>query len=192
MIEIAGFVYSQRKIPRRALKSLRGERKVFRKAVELQKQARSLIYASWCISRFSLTTEDYFKDTTKEIGGKQNLVVHRLINVPEVGDDRVKGHLDKHLDMIKDGRYVVYSTDHKAFEYIIVDRKDALFLAPHAVRADLYMGLYGREESFVYCLIELFNEMCKKGDRLEMPQTDDKEELRAHINRWVDRQTEKN
>jgi hypothetical protein len=154
----------------------------------MQKKVRKEICASWSFPRWSYTLEEYFKDAAERVRKKQAVRIHRIINVKEVGADRVKEHLISYMDMLKTGQYVAYSTFHKAFEYLVVDRQEALFLAPNPVREEMDMGIYGKEESFVFCLVELFDDLCRKGTKLQVPRAGNDDELKAYIYHWVDSQ----
>jgi len=188
LIEISSYISLQRSRRKSAIEVLRGEAKIFKRCIKMQKDAEALVYALWCIPRYTLTVEKYFDEATEYVRKKLKLKICRLINIREAGAERVKEHLASSLDILRSGKYVVYSTSHKAFEYLVIDRKNALFLAPHAIRDDLYMAICGREESFVYCLIELFDDLCRRGTELKIPDMKDESQLKAYINNWIDTQ----
>jgi hypothetical protein len=161
---------------------------VIRKAINMQKSAKSEILASWCFPRYTTALEDYYNKAHELLDKKGEVRLFRIINISDVGATRVKAHLSSYLDMLKSGQYKVFATNHKAFEYLIVDRQEALFLAPDAVREDLDIGIYGKNTSFVNCLVKLFVELGNEMNMLNIPRTSDDKELMAYIASWVDSQ----
>jgi len=185
MLHIVNYVEAQKAKGLKALENLKGGKRILKRALSMISRAKTEICATWCIPRYDKELEDYYKRVAHLLDKNREVTLRRAINFREVGRERAEAHLLLMGRFLRRRQYIVYSTLHRAFEYIVVDGREALFLVPHAIRKDADFAVYGRQESFVFSWDEAFRELTSQGVNLEIPENVNDDGLRAAIRTWV-------
>lgn len=156
-----------------------GENDIRAKATSMKNMAQDQIYAMWCVMRYGPSLQQYFEQF------RGNFILRRLINVKKMGSKNVTEHLLAFQKELKSGKYIVTSTTHQAYECLVVDRKQALFLCPHHVTGAMHLGLFSMNDHYVSTIIATFEKLEGEGTRLEIPEGTTDAHVKEIIEQWV-------
>jgi hypothetical protein len=158
---------------------IKGEKAIMRCGSGLKDDTRREIIAVWCVMQYGPSLKKYFDEF------RGPFVLRRLINVKNVGPKNVSDHLSNFLKELKSGSYTVTSTSHAAFEFLVSDKTEALFLCPHPVTGALDAGVFSKNEHFVSTIIETFQKLESDGTKLVIPEGTDDKTARTLIDDWI-------
>jgi hypothetical protein len=158
---------------------IKGEKAILRRGSGMKDDAKREILAIWCVMQYGPSLKKYFDDF------RGSFVLRRLINVKKFGSKNVSDHLSHFLKELKSGSYVVTSTTHSSFEFLVMDKTEALFLCPHHVTGELHAGIFSKNEHFVGTIIGTFEKLDSEGTRLEIPEGTDDKTAKSLIDDWI-------
>jgi hypothetical protein len=184
LVEMVVGIYSidkhMRHRPSQRFEHLENERSIIQKAQQMKTEANRSIHCIWC-------SMDYDEDLIKHFEGFRNIkaTVFRLINVKKHPKDVTK-HLNGFIKEIKEGKYVVTSTSHEAFEFLVIDKAAQVqLLIPHPTKYGFSEGIYSADIDFANAICRMYEELEKKGNNLDIPYTANDEEAKHIIDKWV-------
>lgn len=172
-----------REKPAQKVKAIYGEPDIVNMVRTMRNKAKHRIHSIWCSMDWTPDLEAYFLEF-KGIMDKKKIPVLRLINLEKAGNAVVQ-HLSEFREEIKTGKYIVASTPHTAFEFMVVDNKEALLLLPHAVRPEIALGIYSEDESFVNALVHLFITLWHKENELSVPIESSEDQITSSFHAWI-------
>lgn len=190
MLQLGVVWFLRKSVVPSEIEVLPGEKKILRKADEMEDDVSMNLYAMWCVMEYGPRLRKYFERLHASIFQKADVTLHRLINVSAVGPNNVAEHLCSAIEEIKAKKYHVSSTSHRAYECMIIDRDQALLLIPHAVRRVLYWGLFSEDEHFVNSMAVNFGQLENEGVPLDIPPDADDLSARTLIKAWIDKVAE--
>lgn len=166
------------KVPER-IEHIQKEEDVIRKARQMRARARHSLHCIWCSMEYDAKLKEYFE----EFRGL-DLVVYRLINVKR-RPDKVADHINRFIKEIRSGKYVVTSTSHEAFEFLISDRDEAMLLVPHPTKYGLSEGVHSTDLDFAYAIYRMYEGLANVGNQLSIPPEKSDEDAKAIIDSWI-------
>ena len=160
------------------------EADILKRAREMQGRADRSVHCIWCAMDYDVKLRKYFDDVRGITP-----VVHRLVNVTKRPKD-VSAHLTSFVAEIKAGKYVVTSTKHEAFEFLIADKSEIMILVPYATKDGFSEGFYSTDVDFANAIFHMYDDLMKQGKTLHIPLEADEEVTRQIIEEWVEAGTQ--
>lgn len=182
LVEIVLGIYNLDRLQRpgpETIKHIKSEPEILKHAREMRERAERSLHSIWCSMDYDAALEKYFE----EFRGLKT-VVSRLINVKARPED-VSRHLDSFINEIRAARYMVTSTRHSAFEFLIADKNEVLFLVPRPTQYGLSEGIHSIDNDFTYAVLRMHEDLVKEGNQLVIPAGTDDDQARAIIAKWV-------
>ena len=168
----------RRRLPER-VEHIQRESDIVDRARHMRRRAKREVHCIWCSMEYDDDLRKYF-DEFRGVSA----IVCRLINVRKRPGD-VANHLELFIDEIKNGKYVVTSTSHEAFEFFIVDRAETLLLVPHPTRYGLSEGIYSPDADFAYAMFHMYRGLAFAGNQLVIPKDQNDNDVKSTIDKWI-------
>jgi hypothetical protein len=166
--------------PSQKFEHLDNEHDLIKKAQQMRNEAKKSIHCIWC-------SMDYDDDLKKHFEGFRNTkaIVYRLINVKKHSND-VLVHLFEFIKELKENKYIVTSTNHEAFEFLVIDKSAQVeLLIPHPTTYGFSEGIYSADTDFANAIYHMYDSLEKKGNKLLIPTKADESEAKEIIEKWV-------
>jgi len=167
--------------PAERIEHIAPEANILRRAREMRGRSERSLHCIWCAMDYDDKLRKYFD----EFRGLKP-TVYRLLNVKRWPSD-VSAHLESFIGEIKAGKYVVTSTRHEAFEFLIADKNEVLILVPYATQYGLSEGFYSIEVDFAHAVFRMYEDLVKEGNPLVIPVQADDNEAKRIIAEWINR-----
>jgi hypothetical protein len=165
--------------PTERIEHIAPETKILKRAREMRGRSDRSLHCIWCSMEYDNNLQDYFE-------GFRGLkpTVYRLINVRRRPSD-VADHLGLFINEIRAGKYVITSTHHEAFEFLIGDKKEVLLLVPYATQYGISEAMYSVDVDFAHAVFRTYESLENDGSKLVIPVQADDNEAKRIIAEWI-------
>lgn len=167
--------------PAERIEHIAPEPKILKRAREMRARANRSLHCSWC----SMEYDDALKTYLDEFRGLKP-VVHRLINIKRRPSD-ISAHLGRFIAEIRAEKYVVTSTHHEAFEFLIADKNELLLLVPYATQYGISEGFYSTDVDFANAISRMYEHLALDGNQLVIPAEADDNEAKRIVAEWIEK-----
>lgn len=135
--------------PAERIEHIAPEANILKRAREMRARSKHSLHCIWCAMEYDGDLKKYFD----EFRGLEP-TVYRLINVKRqpIG---ISTHLEHFIGEIRTGKYVVTSTRHQAFEFLVADKNEVLILVPYATQYGLSEGIYSTDVDFAHAVFQI-------------------------------------
>lgn len=165
--------------PTERIEHIAPEAKILKRAREMRGRSEHSIHCIWCSMEYDDTLKKYFD----EFRGLEPTIC-RLINVKKRPSD-ISAHLERFINEIRAGKYVITSTRHEAFEFLISDKSEILILVPYATQYGLSEGFYSTDVDFAHAIFRMYEDLVSEGNQLVIPKQVDDSEAKKIIAEWI-------
>lgn len=110
--------------------------------------------------------------------------VYRLININRWPSE-IGAHLERFIHEIKTGKYVVTSTRHQAFEFLVADKNEVLLLVPFATKYGLCEGFHSADVDLAQAFFRMYDDLAHEGTPLIIPAEASDDDAKAIIAEWI-------
>ena len=166
--------------PAERMQHIAPEANILKRAREMRARAKHSLYCNWCAMEYDGNLKKYFD----EFRGLES-TVYRLINVKRRPID-IAVHLERFIGEIRTGKYVVTSTRHQAFEFLVADKNEVLILVPYATQYGLSEGFYSADVDLAHAIFRMYEDLLNEGNSLVIPAEVSDNEAKEIITEWIE------